>query len=219
VQLGDGVGVGLGDGDHPACHHAGQLVGAAAGCGDVVGAGVVVGSRTTAARSAFGGGCVGVEVSCGRGCFACVDALFAAWVADLADLADFAAFDDAWLADGSAAAGDGGTGQSVETTTEPPTTLLTGSCDEPPVRVRPRAVRDATPTTVAPAFAPTAHAVALSRRAMFDLQKPATQQRAICALTADRFPEPRRAMPNRANLRGHRSAERRHDRGRRRRRR
>jgi hypothetical protein len=87
-----------------------------------------------------------------------------------------AAFDEALVVEGVAEAsadgvGVGGTGQSVETTTEPAATLLGSPCEEPPANVRPRAVIEATPTTVAPAFAPSAHAVAFSRRAIFDLQR------------------------------------------------
>jgi hypothetical protein len=170
VQLGDGVGEGLGDGrpDQPPCHHAGQAVGAASGLGDFVGAGGDVdGCSTAATRAAFGDGCTGGCPAvalwwAGALCAPCADVVFAAWAPVFDPLAVDRSGDQVGL---------GGTGQSVDTTTEPATTLLTGACDEPPVKVRPRAVSDATPTTVAPAFAPSAHAVAFSRRAMFDLQR------------------------------------------------
>lgn len=149
MQLGDGVGEA--GGDHARCHHAGQPValgvgeGVGAGFGGSVGAGA--GATAAARMAAFFAACVA----------ACV-AVFDVWGAGALE---------AGSADCVVGEGVGGTGHAVDTKTEPLATLLAGSVDEPLASVRPRAVSEATPTTVAPAFAPMAQAVALNRTAIF----------------------------------------------------
>jgi hypothetical protein len=158
VQLGDAVGDVLGEGlgeglgDHAWCRHAGQPVGLAdGGAGaDGFGAGVgATGGATAAAKmAAFFAVCVA----------ACVAAF---------DDCGAGALEAGSLECAGAGVAEGGTGHAVDTKTEPLTTLPAGPGDEPLAKVRPRAVSEATPTTVAPAFAPMAQAVALNRTAIF----------------------------------------------------